>query len=109
MATYKYRIIRRVVECDGLDEDDAERVIAQLSTEKNETLEKEKYPLDDMGVKVSILDIEIEVPNHNYISSVEDVHSKSLVAIMYPLHDDLEEKTNMQIKKALENPLSQMR
>ena len=51
MATYKNRIIRRVVECDGLDEDDAERVIAQLSTEKNETLEKEKYPLDDMGVK----------------------------------------------------------
>ena len=48
--------------------------------------------LDDTGVKVSILDIEIEVPNHNYISSVEDVHSKSLVAIMYPLHDDLEEK-----------------
>ena len=48
--------------------------------------------LDDTGVKVSILDIEIEVPNHNYISSVEDVDSKSLVAIMYPLHDDLEEK-----------------
>ena len=48
--------------------------------------------LDDTGVKVSILDIEIEVPNHNYISSVEDVDSNSLVAIMYPLHDDLEEK-----------------
>tara|TARA_Y100000590_G_scaffold257105_1_gene288747 strand:- start:1173 stop:1331 length:159 start_codon:yes stop_codon:yes gene_type:complete len=38
-----------VVECDGLDEDDANTILAQLPTEKNETLEKEKYPLDDMG------------------------------------------------------------
>ncbi len=49
MITYKYRIIRRVVECDGLDEDDANTILAQLPTQKNETLEKEKYPLDDMG------------------------------------------------------------
>ena len=48
--------------------------------------------LDDMGVQVSILDTEIEVPNHNYVSSVEDVVSKSLIAIMYPLNDDLDKK-----------------
>ena len=45
-----------------------------------------------MGVRVSILDTEIEVPNHNYVSSVEDVVSKSLIAIMYPLNDDLDKK-----------------
>ena len=48
--------------------------------------------LDEMGVQVSILDTEIEVPNHNYNSSVEDVDSKSLIAIMYPLNDDLDKK-----------------
>ena len=48
--------------------------------------------LDEMGVQVSILDTEIEVPNHNYVSSVEDVDSKSLIAIMYPLNDDLDKK-----------------
>ena len=49
MISYKYRIIRRVVECDGLNEDEADEVLAQLPTEKNETLEIEKYPIDDMG------------------------------------------------------------
>ena len=49
MISYRYRIIRRVVECDGLNEDDADEVLSQLPTEKNETLEKEKYPIDDMG------------------------------------------------------------
>ncbi len=48
--------------------------------------------LVDMGVQVSILDTEIEVPNHNYISSVEGLDSKSLIAIMYPLNDDLDKK-----------------
>ena len=45
-----------------------------------------------MGVQVSILETEIEVPNHNYVSSVEEVDSKSLIAIMYPLNDDLDKK-----------------
>ena len=48
--------------------------------------------LDDMGEQVSILDTEINVPNHNYISSVEDMDSKSLIAIMYPLNSDLDKK-----------------
>ena len=48
--------------------------------------------LDNMGVQVSILDTEIEVPNHSYVSSVEHVDSKSLIAIMYPLNDDLDKK-----------------
>ena len=41
MATYKYRIIRRVVECDGLDEDDAERVIVVGNVEGTGSVE---YP-----------------------------------------------------------------
>ena len=49
MISYRYRIIRRVVECDGLNENDADIILAQLPTEKNETLEKEKYPVDDTG------------------------------------------------------------
>lgn len=49
MIRHKYRIIRRVVEYDGLNEDDADIILAQLPTEKNETLEKEKYPVDDTG------------------------------------------------------------
>ena len=32
------------------------------------------------------------MPNHNYVSSVEDVDSKSLIAIMYPLNDDFDKK-----------------
>ena len=48
--------------------------------------------LDDMGVQVSILDTEIKVPNHNYFSSVEYVDSKSLIAIMYPINEDLDKK-----------------
>ena len=32
-----------------LNEDDADIILAQLPTEKNETLEKEKYPVDDTG------------------------------------------------------------
>tara|TARA_B100000902_G_scaffold148818_1_gene145468 strand:+ start:2728 stop:3927 length:1200 start_codon:yes stop_codon:yes gene_type:complete len=48
--------------------------------------------LDDMGVQVSILDTEIEVPNHNNVSTVEGVESRSLIAIMYPLNEDLDKK-----------------
>ena len=48
--------------------------------------------LNDMGVQVSIFDTEIQVPNYNYISSVEGLDSKSLIAIMYPLNDDLDKK-----------------
>ena len=32
------------------------------------------------------------VPNYNYISSVEDLNEKSLIAIMYPLKSDLDKK-----------------
>ena len=40
--------------------------------------------LSDDGVDVVILDTEIDVPNHSYISSVNDVKPNSLIAIMYP-------------------------
>ena len=40
--------------------------------------------LSDDGVNVVILDTEIDVPNHSYISSVNDVKPNSLIAIMYP-------------------------
>ena len=45
-----------------------------------------------MGEQVTILDTEIEVPNHNYISSVQDVASKSLISIMYPVKGELDKK-----------------
>ena len=32
------------------------------------------------------------VTNHNYFSSVEDINLKSLIAIMYPLNDDLDKE-----------------
>ena len=40
--------------------------------------------LSDDEVDVIILDTEIDVPNHSYISSVNDVKPNSLIAIMYP-------------------------
>ena len=40
--------------------------------------------LNDDGVDVVILDTEIDVPNHSYVSSVNDVKPNSLIAIMYP-------------------------
>jgi UDPglucose 6-dehydrogenase len=40
--------------------------------------------LNDDGVDVVILDTQIEVPNHTYVSSVNDVKPNSLMAIMYP-------------------------
>ena len=40
--------------------------------------------LSDVGVDVVILDTEIDVPNHSYVSSVNDVKPNSLIAIMYP-------------------------
>jgi len=40
--------------------------------------------LSDVGVDVVILDTEIDVPNHSYVSSVNDVKPNSLMAIMYP-------------------------
>jgi len=48
--------------------------------------------LNDMGVQVSIFDTEIEVPNYNYFSSIEDLNEKSLIAIMYPLNNNLDKK-----------------
>ena len=48
--------------------------------------------LVDMGVQVFILDTEIELSNHNFVTSVDDVDSKSLVAVMYPLNHDLDKK-----------------
>ena len=40
--------------------------------------------LSDDGVDVVILDTEIDVPDHSYVSSVNDVKPNSLIAIMYP-------------------------
>ena len=40
--------------------------------------------LNDDGVDVVILDTQIEVTNHTYVSSVNDVKPNSLMAIMYP-------------------------
>ena len=40
--------------------------------------------LNNDGVDVVILDTEIEVPNHSHLSSINDVKSNSLIAIMYP-------------------------
>ena len=40
--------------------------------------------LSDDEVDVVILDTEIDVPNHSYVSSVNDVKPNSLIAIMYP-------------------------
>ena len=40
--------------------------------------------LNDDGVDVVILDTELDVPNHSYVSSVNDVKPNSLIAIMYP-------------------------
>ena len=40
--------------------------------------------LSDDGVDVVILDTEIDVPSHSYVSSVNDVKPNSLIAIMYP-------------------------
>ena len=40
--------------------------------------------LNNDGVDVVILDTEIDVPNHSYVSSVNDVKPNSLIAIMYP-------------------------
>ena len=40
--------------------------------------------LSDDGVDVVILDTEIDVPNHSYVSSLNDVKPNSLIAIMYP-------------------------
>ena len=40
--------------------------------------------LSDDAVDVVILDTEIDVPNHSYVSSLNDVKPNSLIAIMYP-------------------------
>ena len=40
--------------------------------------------LSEDGVDVVILDTEIDVLNHSYVSSVNDVKPNSLIAIMYP-------------------------
>ena len=45
----KYRIIRRVVECDGLSEEEAEMIMQQFPKKDNEKLEIEKYPVDSRG------------------------------------------------------------
>ena len=44
--------------------------------------------LSDDGVDVVILDTEIDVPNHSYVSSVNDVKPNSLIAIMYPQREN---------------------
>ncbi len=40
--------------------------------------------LSDDGVDVVILDTKIDLPNHSYVSSLNDVKPNSLIAIMYP-------------------------
>ena len=48
--------------------------------------------LNDDGVDVVILDTEIDVPNHSYVSSVNDVKPNSLIAIMYPQKENFSKK-----------------
>ncbi len=47
-----------------------------------------------MKVEVIILDQEIQVPEHIYISSINDNAPNSLVSIMYPQKDEFSSKLN---------------
>tara|TARA_B100000902_G_scaffold188475_1_gene180358 strand:+ start:57 stop:1256 length:1200 start_codon:yes stop_codon:yes gene_type:complete len=48
--------------------------------------------LSKMKIEVIILDQEIKVPEHMYISSINDIAPNSLVSIMYPQKDDFSSK-----------------
>ena len=50
--------------------------------------------LSKMKVEVIILDQEIQVPEHIYISSINDIAPNSLVSIMYPQKDEFSSKLN---------------
>jgi UDPglucose 6-dehydrogenase len=44
---------------------------------------------EKIGEEVTILDTEVIVPDHNFINSINEVDSDSLIAVMYPLKDQL--------------------
>src|SRR5210317_833955 len=44
---------------------------------------------EEIGEEVTILDTEVIVPDHNFINSINEVDSDSLIAVMYPLKDQL--------------------
>tara|TARA_B100001113_G_scaffold241022_1_gene198196 strand:+ start:1586 stop:2785 length:1200 start_codon:yes stop_codon:yes gene_type:complete len=48
--------------------------------------------LSKMKIEVIILDQEIQVPDHMYISSINDIAPNSLVSIMYPQKDEFSSK-----------------
>ena len=48
--------------------------------------------LSNMKAEVIILDQEIQVPEHMYISSINDIAPNSLVSIMYPQKDEFSSK-----------------
>ena len=44
--------------------------------------------LSKMEIEVIILDQQIQVPDHSYVSSISDIAPNSLVSIMYPQKDE---------------------
>lgn len=44
---------------------------------------------EKIGEEVTILDTEVIVPDHNFINSINEIESESLIAVMYPLKDQL--------------------
>ena len=44
---------------------------------------------EKIGEEVTILDTEVIVPDHNFINSINEIDSESLIAVMYPLKDQL--------------------
>ena len=50
--------------------------------------------LSKMEIEVIILDQQIQVPDHSYVSSIIDIAPNSLVSIMYPQKDDFYSELN---------------
>ncbi len=50
--------------------------------------------LSKMEIEVIILDQQIQVPDHSYVSSINDIAPNSLVSIMYPQKDDFNSELN---------------
>jgi len=50
--------------------------------------------LSKMEIEVIILDQQIQVPEHSYVSSINDIAPNSLVSIMYPQKDDFNSELN---------------
>ena len=48
--------------------------------------------LSKMDIEVVILDQQIQVPDHSYVSSINDIAPNSLVSIMYPQKDEFSSK-----------------